>query len=434
MLRERIGVNQFRTWEHRASLTLVDGRRHRPPKRQTCERTVRATEADKQVAQQIEADFDALFQLRGDGARFPHLRAVTYALVTDPSQKNSLQESEHRMREMKAVQCPVEPALPSDQLRDFITTLRGGEPRAVFETVSTSQASEESKHPPGCLPEARFLPSHALYVVSKTRAHDLFITSLPASSVIHHPEGTTLWRGEVLLAARLPDVARLPQRITDDLLRIYFQLETIRPFLVRGADVANVCQNFVITGLKCDNNSRLCLPHVHSDQHTQTQARMAWNKLRKVFIRYVLPPVLSHLGPFFLPLLAWIRMRGLPMYAQCVSAATFGRLYWPRQHTDPDAWYTILVCLDIRRGVVGGGDFAFARTGHVLRCSHGDILVFNGLELHGATEFHVPHKNDGRVFVAFFLKKDSLRASALSLALFRRTGVHSLALDDVLVE
>ncbi len=301
----------------------------------------------------------------------------------------------------------------------------------MFQTTPTTHPK---KFPPGSIPEARFLPDHDLIFAAKSRSSQLFITCLSPDSVVHHPEGTTLWRGDSLLAARLPDADRLPSNIATELLRIYFEFEKLKPFLMRGEGVASVAQNFVITGLKCDNNSKLLLPHVHSCPDTATRARMAWGKLSSVFRRHILPVVHRYFAVLFAPLLRWVSVRKLPMYAMCLSAATFGRLFWPRSHVDVDAWYTILVCLDIRSGVLRGGDFAFAQTGTVLKCSHGDILVFNGRELHGTTEFEVRQRSNGRVYVAFFLKKDSLRASALSAALFARTGIHSIALDDVHVE
>ncbi len=39
-----------------------------------------------------------------------------------------------------------------------------------------------------------------------------------------------------------------------------------------------------------------------------------------------------------------------------MSGVTAGKLFWPRSHVDNDVWFTVLVCLDYGRGIIGGGD------------------------------------------------------------------------------
>ena len=50
-----------------------------------------------------------------------------------------------------------------------------------------------------------------------------------------------------------------------------------------------------------------------------------------------------------------------------------------------------------------------------LKCKHGDVLIFNGMELHGTTEFHVAHEGCGRVFVAFYMNMSTVSARALTM-------------------
>ena len=78
------------------------------------------------------------------------------------------------------------------------------------------------------------------------------------------------------------------------------------------------------------------------------------------------------------------------------------------------------------RGLRGGGDFAFGGVGHVLGCRHGEILVYNGLELHGTTEFDPVGESDGRIFFAFYAKKQVLDAGIRSRALMARLGPQPL--------
>ncbi len=39
-----------------------------------------------------------------------------------------------------------------------------------------------------------------------------------------------------------------------------------------------------------------------------------------------------------------------------MSGVTAGKLFWSRSHIDHDVWFTVLVCMDYGRGILGGGD------------------------------------------------------------------------------
>jgi hypothetical protein len=83
-----------------------------------------------------------------------------------------------------------------------------------------------------------------------------YISSFPLESLLCHPEGTVLlgYNGE-LVGARCS--SSLSANISVELYNIYRQMEMYWPFLLQGADVANVCVNFVVTGMKQDNNTKL---------------------------------------------------------------------------------------------------------------------------------------------------------------------------------
>ena len=207
-------------------------------------------------------------------------------------------------------------------------------------------------------------------------------------------------------------------------------MEKHRPFLKRGVDVANVCANFVVTGIKQDNNTKLKMTHSpvsHRNAFPELQMR---EKLCGLFIKHIYPLVKMEFAWLFDPIEQWLKDNKVNLYANFVSGVTAGKLFWPRSHTDPDVWYTILVCVDYGQGIVGGGDFAFASIGRVLECKHGDVLVYNGLHHHGTTEFHLLDGNElsGRLFFAFFMKKNVLKADLLSQAVARRDGVKRVCL------
>ena len=160
-------------------------------------------------------------------------------------------------------------------------------------------------------------------------------------------------------------------------------------------------------------------------QHMSMMCHMSMMrlKLRAIFLRHIYPTVRMEFGWLFNQL-----MEGSGYYAGFVTGVTGGRVFWPRSHTDPDLWYTILVALDAGRGVIGGGDFAFAAHGHVLKCHHGDVLVYNGCCLHGTTEFHLYARDAKWVFLTFYMKRDVVHAHAKSASLVARVGRSKLHL------
>jgi hypothetical protein len=113
-----------------------------------------------------------------------------------------------------------------------------------------------------------------------------------------------------------------------------------------------------------------------------------------------------------------------------VSGITAGKLFWPRSHTDPDVCYTVLVSLDYGRGIIPGGDFAFGSIGQALHCKHGNVLIYNPTHHHETTKFllHPNDANSGRLFFAFFMKKQVLHADLLSQQVVKRLGVQPLKL------
>ena len=64
---------------------------------------------------------------------------------------------------------------------------------------------------------------------------------------------------------------------------------------------------------------------------------------------------------FFLEITAiemFFKMYGLDLYYGSASSCTIGQLFWPRSHTDADAFYSLLPVVDTGAGI-RGGDFAF---------------------------------------------------------------------------
>lgn len=66
---------------------------------------------------------------------------------------------------------------------------------------------------------------------------------------------------------------------------IYKEMKKHCPFLqVIGVDVVNVCANFVVTGIKQDNNTKLKMPHSHkSEEHVPLEMKMQ-KRLREILL------------------------------------------------------------------------------------------------------------------------------------------------------
>ena len=70
----------------------------------------------------------------------------------------------------------------------------------------------------------------------------------------------------------------LSANISAELYNIYRQMEMYQPFLLRDVDVANVCANFVVTGVKQDNDTKLKMPHLpKSEKHAYPEMKMREN-------------------------------------------------------------------------------------------------------------------------------------------------------------
>ena len=395
--------------EHQDSMGLVDGKWHRVAGKRVRDRARRSAAEDKAAADEVVESLMEQFKLLSMSAA--DIAALGYN-----------EESYARFKVMQCVpqvECVVKPEYNTD----FLTTVRSPSVEHVPFSASTS-TSKDDVRPMGTFADTPLMSQGVDLKFSCTASMQHHVTSMPRESVVRHEGGTVLMRDGVLHGARCSE--RVAPEISRELVNCYMDMEKYREFLQRGKEVANVCGNFVVTGFKSDLNTKLYMTHnASSTEHAfpEMQVRL---RLKRLFLRYVYPIARREFGWLFEPMME----AAGSFYAAFVTGVTGGRVFWPRSHTDPDLWYTVLVALDFGRGVVEGGDFAFAAQGHVLQCEHGDVLVYNGLHLHGTTEFHL-HAGDpesGRVFFAFYMKASIVHAHARSASLVARVGRSRLRL------
>ncbi len=77
-------------------------------------------------------------------------------------------------------------------------------------------------------------------------------------------------------------------------------------FLMRGKDVANVCANFVVTGLKQVLNTKLKMSHLPKNQKSAHLEMEMRSKLRGIFMNHVYPVVKQEFGWLFEPINSWL--------------------------------------------------------------------------------------------------------------------------------
>ena len=395
----------------------------------------RPTKAATAVAAAMMDDFDEQFSLTGDEA---HCAAIIHrhqerlrVQLSDATTTDDVRIARARIAtytghvnvlgKLKSVSEREPWWSEDDQLTDFISTLaaRGSDERVAFKLMPTDSVKHVYK--PGEMVDAPHMTKHHALKFSIKEAKMLdepfSVSVMPRESVVRHTDGTAIYHGGVLVAGRCR--RQLSPAIVDELLVLYRHLDRLRPYLQRGKAVANVCSNFVATGFKCDQNTRQCLIHQPNlptpktpepSSQTVAQTRQQWNKLSGLYNRHIHPIVMDSFGAIFEPVLHWMELHGLRLYAKQITGVTFGEQFWPLSHIDPDAWYTALVPVDVGRGPVDGGDFAFARAGWVLKCEPGDVLIYNGCELHGTTEFAFESADDSRIFLAFYVSKKVVEA------------------------
>ncbi len=144
-----------------------------------------------------------------------------------------------------------------------------------------------------------------------------------------------------------------------------------------------------MTGLKEDRNTKLKMSHAPKNECSAFLELEMKSKLRGLFMKHIYPTIKSEFGWLFEPVNHWLCCSKVDLYADFLSGVTAGRLFWPGSHIDPDVWYTVLVCIDYGRGIMGGGDFGFASVGHVLECCHCNVLIYNPQMHHGTTKYEL---------------------------------------------
>jgi hypothetical protein len=146
----------------------------------------------------------------------------------------------------------------SHAMSDFLTTL--WEPTVIHEKFrATPKAS--GVFPIGSFVDSTFMTTGSKLIFQCTKSEPQYLTSFPRDRIVQHVKWSVLlYSQSMLVGARCSTSLLCPT--LEELYNVYCEMEVTRSFLKHGASVANVCSNFVVTGLKEDNNTKLLMPHV----------------------------------------------------------------------------------------------------------------------------------------------------------------------------
>lgn len=405
--------------DHVASRGRIDGRAHRKAGKVTRDRAARATETDKNLA-----------------------ALAVKAFVWDP---RTWQADVQLLLSACGGFTVLQPRAGWDfgyGITDFITTLRDGLVHEPMQCMATENA--DVLWGVGELTDAAALSATCQLRFTCENPERFHVSSMPRSCIVRHDGGTLLLDGRVPVFGRCP--GRLDDKWCFELVRAYRELLLLRTFRRRGSKCASISKDFVVTGLTCDRyGTRLALPFVttskkdadqDAEQHAEQRSKDALRaheasaKLRAVFLQHVWPKVQAHFGCLFQHVREWQTEHDIVMFAEFVNATGMAEGYWARSHVDMDAWYTILVVLDIGAGIEDGHDFSIGGMGYVMQMMHGDVSWFNPLYNHSCTEPH-PRANGSRLYISFYCKKDTVNAAALTAAMHARVGNAPLSLCRV---
>ena len=411
LLKKTGSIGHVLVRNHALSNGLVDGKLHLHEGKKIKDRSMRCQIIDREVANAMYCDFITKFKVSSMSVE----NIVHLGMDTDSYQRFLLMTSKE----------PEDP-IQSNCMYDFLTTTRN--PQVMHQKfIQTPTIDQSHVWQMGSFHDSPSMTKGSPLRFCNRCDEIQFITSFEKNRILRHSAGTVLKDSNgILLGARCS--GSIGAFIANELIDIYKQMELHRSFLMRGKDVANVCANFVVTGLKQDLNTKLKMSHSPKNSKSAPLEMEMRSKLRGIFMKHVYPVVKLEFGWLFEPINKWLEENKVTLHSNFVSGVTAGKLFWPRSHIDQDVWFTVLVCLDYGRGIIGGGDFGFGSVGHVLQCTHGDVIVYNPTHPHGTTEFdlHANEPDSGRIFFAFFMKKNVLHADLLSQAMVNRVGVQAI--------
>lgn len=239
-----------------------------------------------------------------------------------------------------------------------------------------------------------------------------YITNMSEQCVVDHEDGQIVYDSDgVFVSARLPASERLQKTELENLDALLVGWARRGRYTRRGESHASICADFIMGGYKGDQDTCMAMfaSHVTDSPKVQLAYINLMNRLRTA-----LKPVVQKAEKYFFSMIDSVRddlsQAGVRYtFLDYFSSTSMGDLFMPRNHTDDDAWVTIMVALG---KCSHGGGVAHPACGVVHAVHAGDILVVNPAQGHCTTEFGDALAT--RKMIAIFLSRNALRACVTS--------------------
>jgi hypothetical protein len=139
--------------------------------------------------------------------------------------------------------------IPRKYMNDFLTTIRHEHP-VTHQKISVIPTTNSScSYQVDMFKDSPTMTRASILKFCNKCPEKQYITLFPPNRVVRHQNGTVLLTSNrILIGARCSK--KILHKTGHELLLIYQEMERHRPFLTRGKQVANVCANFVVTGLR----------------------------------------------------------------------------------------------------------------------------------------------------------------------------------------
>lgn len=201
--------------DHKASRGRIDGRRHKVRGKAVVDRSSRWSRDDLTIARAAIAKFKANFHL--------------------PTWAAPLQYNEGALA---LVQPQREFALPPEFATDFLTTVRSGFRHEAMKERPTQNPNEVWGV--GMLEDAMSMSTLYELRFTCTAPAQFAISSMEATAVLRHASGTMLMDGDIPVAGRASGM--LTEVACRELVLVYEELSSLRPYLPRGCKCASICR------------------------------------------------------------------------------------------------------------------------------------------------------------------------------------------------
>lgn len=256
------------------------------------------------------------------------------------------------------------------------------------------------------------------------------ITCLGTHTVIDHACGQVVYdeHGH-FVSARLPASERLTEKQLknfDDLLTAWARRGR---YTRRGDAHAAVCENFVMGGLKGDQDTCMAMPSslVAEDEHAQKAYLNVMSRLREFLKEHVLPRIERYLFTLIDCMRDPMHAAGLRhAFVDYFTSISMGERFVPRNHVDEDLWVTAVIAAG---SCAHGAEWAHPEQGVAHAVHAGDILVVNPAYSHCTATMQDPEAT--RRMLALFVSDNALKASLTSLEVARAEGLEAYTPHEI---